>query len=218
MSMAREHCGIFPQEGMPGGFPLTDLYSLLSITGTTCSSNRLSCFPSLTQGDQGMCQQEGKSDISGALSSLPHLTHIYNCTQLHFLITFSFQVTWENLLTNKFCTASLWMSPSHPTSSGSAQVNHRQHHDMFHGQPLPCRKRRWLPLTSCTVVLSWWVPVASKLHVRGGWSWGLGTGQALNTIVSSAWPHCSPNWLLQSYATVSKVSMILPHVTNVSWR
>lgn len=102
MNKAREHCGIFPQEGMPGGFPLTDLYNLLSITGTTCSSNCLSCFPSLTQGDRGICQQKGKSDISGALSSLPHLKRIYYCNQLHFLITFSFKVIWENLLKSNF--------------------------------------------------------------------------------------------------------------------
>lgn len=27
MNKASERCGIFPQEGMPGGFPLTDLYT-----------------------------------------------------------------------------------------------------------------------------------------------------------------------------------------------
>lgn len=122
MNKAREHCGIFPQEGMPGGFPLTDLYKLLSITGTTCSSNRLSCFPSLTQGDRGMCQQKGKSDISGALSSLPHLKSIYYCNQLHFLITFSFKVIWENLLKSKFWKAPLWMIPSHPKPSGNVKL------------------------------------------------------------------------------------------------
>lgn len=102
MNKAREHCGIFPQEGMPGGFPLTDLYNPLSITGITCSSNHLSCFPSLTQGGQGMCQKKGKSDISEALSSLPHPKRIYSCNQLHFFMAFSFKVIRENLLRPNF--------------------------------------------------------------------------------------------------------------------
>lgn len=42
-------------------------------------------FSFSTQGDRGMCQQKGKSDILGALSFLPHQKQIYYCNQLHFL-------------------------------------------------------------------------------------------------------------------------------------
>lgn len=135
------------------------------------------------------CVSRKKSDISGALSSLPHLKRIYYCNQLHFLITFSFKVIWENLLKSKFWKAPLWTIPSHPMTSGNVKW---------------CW---WAPLADKLQV---------KDHWPCGLGTGLGLNLPVPSAWPH-YNLLGRTGFSRPEAPIRKTRMILPHVTRVSW-